>query len=284
MSAAIPPARDAPNGSLRYGASLRCPPRVLATSGRRRRQHRTGNVLTRRLVPRAEDLDLHHRRSATGGTGATVSGMFEPQPRRVHRRRRHGVLVGGRLVDRVPAPSGRAHGRVRRRRRRRQRRALPACRRTAGTPCAACTCTPRGCAASSSRPTRRPPAWLLDHPRVTIVRSEEFFADPSVLPTHNSHAVEAQLHRIDGPGRALPLLQRRHVLRAPRSSPSCSSPRAGCRQFVECEVRIGAGRACAAPQRARQRSAGQPCAAARALRTHHRARPRALRGAAAARA
>ena len=42
------------------------------------------------------------------------------------------------------------------------------------------------------------PAWLLDHPRVTIVRSEEFFGDTSVLPIHNSHAVEAQLHRIDG--------------------------------------------------------------------------------------
>ena len=37
-----------------------------------------------------------------------------------------------------------------------------------------------------------------DHPKVTIVRSEEFFADTSVLPTHNSHAVEAQLHRIEG--------------------------------------------------------------------------------------
>ena len=42
------------------------------------------------------------------------------------------------------------------------------------------------------------PSWLLEHPKVTIVRSEEFFADPSVLPTHNSHAVEAQLHRIPG--------------------------------------------------------------------------------------
>ena len=30
------------------------------------------------------------------------------------------------------------------------------------------------------------------------MRSEEFFADTSVLPIHNSHAVEAQLHRIDG--------------------------------------------------------------------------------------
>lgn len=42
------------------------------------------------------------------------------------------------------------------------------------------------------------PAWLDEHPKVTVVRSEEFFSDPSVLPTHNSMAVESQLHRIPG--------------------------------------------------------------------------------------
>src|SRR5690606_18890282 len=42
------------------------------------------------------------------------------------------------------------------------------------------------------------PSWLGQHPRVTVVRGEEFFADPSVLPTYNSHAVESQLHRIPG--------------------------------------------------------------------------------------
>lgn len=42
------------------------------------------------------------------------------------------------------------------------------------------------------------PAWLADHPRVRIVRSSEHFADPSVLPTHNSMAVESQLHHIKG--------------------------------------------------------------------------------------
>jgi hypothetical protein len=42
------------------------------------------------------------------------------------------------------------------------------------------------------------PHWLADHPRVRVVRSEEFFADPSVLPTHNSQAVESQLHHIPG--------------------------------------------------------------------------------------
>ena len=42
------------------------------------------------------------------------------------------------------------------------------------------------------------PAWLAEHPAVRIVRSESFFADPSVLPTHNSQAVESQLHHIEG--------------------------------------------------------------------------------------
>jgi hypothetical protein len=43
----------------------------------------------------------------------------------------------------------------------------------------------------------RPP-WLVDHPRVTVVSHEEIFPDPSVLPTFNSHAIEACLHRIPG--------------------------------------------------------------------------------------
>ncbi|WP_256127798.1 stealth conserved region 3 domain-containing protein [Arthrobacter sp. SDTb3-6] len=43
------------------------------------------------------------------------------------------------------------------------------------------------------------PAWLASHhPRVRLVPSAEHFADPSVLPTHNSMAVESQLHNIKG--------------------------------------------------------------------------------------
>lgn len=42
------------------------------------------------------------------------------------------------------------------------------------------------------------PDWLAEHPRIRIVRSHEHFADPSVLPTHNSMAVESQLHHISG--------------------------------------------------------------------------------------
>lgn len=43
------------------------------------------------------------------------------------------------------------------------------------------------------------PDWLrLDHPKLTVVTHAEIFADPAHLPTFNSHAIESQLHRIDG--------------------------------------------------------------------------------------
>ncbi|WP_424216813.1 stealth conserved region 3 domain-containing protein (plasmid) [Streptomyces sp. BI20] len=43
------------------------------------------------------------------------------------------------------------------------------------------------------------PAWLdTAHPGVKIVDHREIFTDPSVLPTFNSHAIESQLHRIEG--------------------------------------------------------------------------------------
>jgi hypothetical protein len=42
------------------------------------------------------------------------------------------------------------------------------------------------------------PAWLAEHDRVTVVDHRELWADPSVLPVFNSHAIESQLHRIPG--------------------------------------------------------------------------------------
>lgn len=43
------------------------------------------------------------------------------------------------------------------------------------------------------------PAWLrTDHPRLSVVDHRDIFPDHSVLPTYNSHAIEACLHRIDG--------------------------------------------------------------------------------------
>ncbi|GAA4561846.1 stealth family protein [Micromonospora coerulea] len=43
------------------------------------------------------------------------------------------------------------------------------------------------------------PAWLdVDAPGLRVVSHREIFRDPSLLPTFNSHAIESQLHHIDG--------------------------------------------------------------------------------------
>jgi UDP-glucose 4-epimerase len=84
------------------------------------------------------------------------------------------------------------------------------------------------------------PAWLLEHPRVTIVRSAEFFADPSVLPTHNSHAVEAQLHRIEGLAEHF-LYSNDDMFFGRPVAPELFFTPAGITKFVECDMRIGAG-------------------------------------------
>jgi hypothetical protein len=84
------------------------------------------------------------------------------------------------------------------------------------------------------------PAWLADHPKVTVVRSEEFFADTSVLPIHNSHAVEAQLHRIDGLAEHFLYSNDDMFFGRPVEPEVFFSP-AGLTRFVECGIRIGAG-------------------------------------------
>jgi hypothetical protein len=84
------------------------------------------------------------------------------------------------------------------------------------------------------------PEWLAEHPRVTIMTSEQFFADPSVLPTHNSQAVESQLHNIPG--------LREHFLYSnddmffgrPVSPEMFFSP-GGVSKFIEATTRIGLG-------------------------------------------
>lgn len=42
------------------------------------------------------------------------------------------------------------------------------------------------------------PDWLAPHPKLSVVDHRDIFDDLSVLPTFNSHAIEANLHRIDG--------------------------------------------------------------------------------------
>lgn len=43
------------------------------------------------------------------------------------------------------------------------------------------------------------PSWLnQDHPWITVIDHRDIFDDASMLPTFNSHAIESQLHHIDG--------------------------------------------------------------------------------------
>ncbi len=84
------------------------------------------------------------------------------------------------------------------------------------------------------------PSWLARHPKVTIVRSEEMFADTSVLPTHNSHAVESQLHRIDGLAEHF-LYSNDDMFFGRPVSPSLFFSPGGITKFVEASTRIGLG-------------------------------------------
>ena len=84
------------------------------------------------------------------------------------------------------------------------------------------------------------PAWLADHPTVTIVRSEEFFADPSVLPTHNSQAVECQLHHIEGLSEHF-LYSNDDMFFGRAVGPDMFFTPGGVTKFIEAETRIGLG-------------------------------------------
>ncbi|WP_425482591.1 stealth family protein [Agromyces salentinus] len=84
------------------------------------------------------------------------------------------------------------------------------------------------------------PAWLARHPKVTLVRSEEMFADPSVLPTHNSHAVESQLHNIEGLAEHF-LYSNDDMFFGRPISPGLFFSPGGVTKFVEAATRIGLG-------------------------------------------
>lgn len=84
------------------------------------------------------------------------------------------------------------------------------------------------------------PAWLADHPRVTIVPSEEMFADVTVLPTHNSHAVESQLHHISGLSEHF-LYSNDDMFFGRAVSPSAFFSPGGITKFIEATTRIGTG-------------------------------------------
>ncbi|MCU1413529.1 MAG: sugar phosphotransferase [Microbacteriaceae bacterium] len=84
------------------------------------------------------------------------------------------------------------------------------------------------------------PEWLDEHPRVQLVPSTEFFADPSVLPTHNSHAVESQLANIPGIAEHF-LYSNDDMFFARPVSPQAFFSAGGVTRFIEATTRIGLG-------------------------------------------
>ncbi|CAN5174686.1 stealth conserved region 3 domain-containing protein [soil metagenome] len=84
------------------------------------------------------------------------------------------------------------------------------------------------------------PYWLADHPKVTIMRSEQFFADTSVLPTHNSQGVESQLHNIPGLAEHFLYSNDDMFFGRPLSPHTFFSP-GGITKFIEADTRIGLG-------------------------------------------
>lgn len=84
------------------------------------------------------------------------------------------------------------------------------------------------------------PAWLAEHPKITIVRATEHFSNPTSLPTYNSHAVESQLHHI--PELAEHFLYSNDDMffgRALKASMFFSP--GGVTRFIEAKTRIGLG-------------------------------------------
>jgi hypothetical protein len=75
---------------------------------------------------------------------------------------------------------------------------------------------------------------------VRIVRSEEFFRDPGMLPTHNSQAVEAQLHLIPGLSEHFIYSNDDMFIGRPLRPEVFFSP-GGISRFIEAETRIGIG-------------------------------------------
>jgi hypothetical protein len=85
------------------------------------------------------------------------------------------------------------------------------------------------------------PGWLdAAHPRVTFVRSEEFFADTGMLPTFNSHAIESQVHRIPDLAEHFLYSNDDMFFGRPMTPAMFFSP-GGISRFVEATVRIGLG-------------------------------------------
>ncbi|HUO37482.1 MAG TPA: stealth conserved region 3 domain-containing protein [Mycobacterium sp.] len=85
-----------------------------------------------------------------------------------------------------------------------------------------------------------PPAWLAEHPRVRIVRAAEHFSDPAVSPVYNSHAVESQLHHIDGLSEHFLYSNDDMFFGRPLKASMFFTP-GGVTKFMEAKIRIGLG-------------------------------------------
>lgn len=228
--------RTSSNGAYRYGASL-SPRLEFWRFGAELVEAPRPSALTRRMMAR-DDVSFTEV-TRYGRTWRTVAGMFEPHPDEVvdeidmvfswvdgssseFQRQRAAQMQGYVVGDGDDSPA-----------RYRQidelRYALRSVHMYAPWV--------RRIFIATDSPT---PAWLADHPKVTVVRSEEFFADTSTLPTHNSHAVEAQLHRI--PGLAEHFLYSNDDMFFGRPvTPELFFSGGGVSRFVESGIRIGSG-------------------------------------------
>jgi hypothetical protein len=85
-----------------------------------------------------------------------------------------------------------------------------------------------------------PPAWLAEHPKITIVRAEEHFSDTAALPTFSSHAVESQLHNIADLSEYFLYSNDDMFFGRPLKASMFFSP-GGITKFIEAKTRIGLG-------------------------------------------
>lgn len=86
-----------------------------------------------------------------------------------------------------------------------------------------------------------PPAWLAEHPKITIVPAIEHFSDPAALPTYNSHAVESRLHHIPDLSEHFLYSNDDMFFGRPLRAGMFFSP-GGISKFIEAKTRIGLGR------------------------------------------
>ena len=84
------------------------------------------------------------------------------------------------------------------------------------------------------------PSWLDEHPLVTLVPSEDFFTDAANLPTHNSHAIETQLHHIEGLSEHF-LYSNDDMFFARPVGPEMFFSPGGITRFIEATTRVGLG-------------------------------------------